>query len=215
MRWSKHIWQEIQPIYQEIQAMAFIEELKSGTLPLEKFKFYMSQDALYLEQFARALATIATKVDAVNTSLAFLEFAQNAILVERALHEHYFAQFGVTETSEMQPVCHHYTAYLKSTAAFESVAVAVAAVLPCFWIYKAIGDYIYETANTSENPYEEWIATYAGEAFGEAVQKAIAIADELAAKATAADRKKMDAAFVTASRLEYQFWNAAYTLQRW
>ena len=44
----------------------------------------------------------------------------------------------------MQPVCHHYVHFLKSTAALDAVEIAMAAVLPCFWIYQKVGDYIYD-----------------------------------------------------------------------
>ena len=77
-------------------------------------------------------------------TLAFLQFAENAIIVENALHESYFEEFGISEKAIIQPACHHYIHFLKSTAALENLEVAMAAILPCFWIYKKVGDYIYE-----------------------------------------------------------------------
>jgi len=53
----RNIWESITDIYQAIIQHPFNEELAQGTLPREKFAFYMQQDALYLADFARALAT--------------------------------------------------------------------------------------------------------------------------------------------------------------
>lgn len=215
MKWSEQVWDSIKPVYQSIISMPFILELKNGTLPAEKFRFYIQQDAFYLEHFARALALIGARAGSVNDSLAFIRFAENAIVVENALHASYFNEFGVTGVSQPEPACHHYIHFLKSTAALDAVETAMAAVLPCFWIYKEVGDYIYSTQPAIDNPYKKWIDTYAGEEFGLAVKNAIDLCDKAAAATTSAVRVAMANAFLTASRLEFDFWEGAYVLRKW
>ena len=215
MKWSDNAWQSITPVYESILQMPFIQELTNGTLPLEKFQFYLMQDSLYLEHFGRALAIVGARANAIPDMLAFFRFAETTIIVENALHESYFKDFGVTERAIMQPACHHYTHFLKSTVAIEAVEIGMAAVLPCFWIYKAIGDYIYQHQQKENNPYQKWIDTYAGEEFGIAVQAAIDICDANAAQTTDAICSKMTEAFVASSRLEYDFWEAAYINRTW
>ena len=215
MKWTDTAWHEALPIYNRITNMPFITDLANGTLKQEQFKYYLQQDAHYLEYFARALAIIAAKVPDVNTMLDFVRFAEGAIIVERALHDSYFAEYNVTERAPLSPTCHHYVHYLQSTAYAADVTVAMAAVLPCFWIYKKVGDHILEHQTKNENPYQGWIDTYAGEEFGLIVQKAIALCDAAAAEASPLQLKKMTAAFVTASRLEYAFWDSAYKLEKW
>ena len=215
MKWSEHTWQTIEELYESILKMPFIKELSEGSLPQEKFRFYMAQDSLYLEHFGRTLSLIAAKITDLQDVLAFMRFAENAIVVENALHESYFKDFGLNDKGILQPACHHYIHFLRSTAALESVEIAVAAVLPCFWIYREVGDYIYRTQNTVDNPYEKWIETYAGEEFAAAVDQAISICDKIAENSTAATRQKMTEAFIMASRMEYHFWKAAYKLKKW
>ncbi len=215
MKWSESTWKEIQECYQSILNMPFIKELSEGSLPKDKFRFYIAQDSLYLEHFGRTLSLIAAKITDLHDVLAFMRFAENAIVVENALHESYFKDFGLTDKGVLEPACHHYIHFLRSTAALESVEIAVAAVLPCFWIYREVGNYIYEIQNTVDNPYKKWIATYAGEEFSTAVDQAIAICDRLAENTTEETRKKMNEAFATASRMEYHFWEAAYELKKW
>lgn len=91
----------------------------------------------------------------------------------------------------------------------------MAAVLPCFWIYKKVGDYIYQNQQLVNNPYQKWIDTYAGEEFGELTQRAIEITDNIARQSTEKQQQAMTEAFITASRLEYEFWNSAYLLKTW
>jgi thiaminase/transcriptional activator TenA len=217
MNWTDHAWQSIQPLFQEILEMPFIQELKDGTLPLEKFQFYMLQDAKYLEHYGRALAALGSKAMDNKMALDFFDFGKNALVVESALHEAYFEQFGLQAHQEItiEPICHHYIHFLKSTVAFNPIEVATAAILPCFWIYKEVGDYILETQNSSNNPYKNWIDTYSGDEFAEGVKLAIAYSDYMAENSTAEKRKLMLEAFKTASKLEFMFWDAAYKNTKW
>lgn len=217
MNWTDQAWEAIQPIYQEILKMPFIEELKNGTLPLEKFQFYMLQDAKYLEHYGRALAALGSKAADNEMALDFFEFGKNALIVERALHEAYFKQFKLEPNQEItiEPVCHHYIHFLKSTVAYDPIEVATAAILPCFWIYKEVGDHIYQNQNTDNNPYKNWIETYSGDEFAEGVKKALQYSNYMAENSTDKGRKAMLEAFIAASRLEYNFWDAAYRNIKW
>ena len=215
MNWSENAWQAVNGIYNSILKMPFIEELSDGSLPMKTFQFYMLQDSYYLEHFGRALALIGAKAHDGEDALAYLQFAENAIVVEQALHESYFKDFGVSDKGIIQPACHHYTHFLRSTAALEPVEVAMAATLPCFWIYKNVGEYIYTHHLAAENPFQNWIETYAGEEFTVSVERAIDLCNKAALQTTPQIRRRMTEAFITASRLEYQFWDAAYNLKRW
>lgn len=215
MKWSEKAWAEALPVYNDITEMPFIKELAAGTLNVEKFTYYLQQDAHYLEYFARALAIISAKARDVDTMLDFIRFSEGAIVVERALHDSYFKEYTIAERAPMSPACHHYVHYLQSTVYMADSAVGMAAVLPCFWIYKKVGDYILSIANTQDNPYNNWISTYAGEEFGLLVDKAIAICDTAAAMATTEQLGLMTEAFLSASRLEYMFWDSAYRLEKW
>jgi thiaminase/transcriptional activator TenA len=215
MKWSDQTWKSIEVIYASILQMPFIEELMNGKLAKEKFQFYIAQDSLYLEHFGRALALTGAKAFDIADALTYIRFAENAIVVENVLHESFFKDFGLTDKGSIQPACHHYSHFLKSTAAFEPLEVAMAATLPCFWIYKKVGDYIYQNQNITTNPYQRWIETYGGEEFSVAVQQAIDICDNAAANTTSDIRKRMTDAFITSSRLEFEFWEAAYNIRMW
>ncbi|HEY0175511.1 MAG TPA: TenA family protein [Pedobacter sp.] len=185
MKWSENAWKSIEGIYQSITDMPFNQELMSGELLKDRFKFYIQQDGIYLGEFSRALSLIAARCFNHPYTLDFIRFAEGAVVVELSLHEGYFKQFDVTGNPEISPTCQNYTQFLLTKASLDQVEVAMAAVLPCFWIYKKVGDYIYEHQNSQQNPYQEWIDTYAGEEFGLLVEKAIGICDDVAAGCSA------------------------------
>ncbi len=214
MKFTDELWQLALPVYEKIEQHAFNQELKNGTLPLEKFRFYIFQDSLYLADFAKALATAGTKTDNSGMFLDFLRFAQNAILVERSLHESYLKEFDMDANTVKAQGCFMYTNYLLSVCAYDSLEVAVAALLPCFWIYKKVGDYIFAN-QTKPNAYQNWIDAYAGVEFATSVEKALHICNTLAANASDPLKERMKAAYLTASRMEYIFWDSAYRLEKW
>lgn len=215
MKWTERTWKKIDKNYKAILEMPFVKELANGTLLKAKFQFYMTQDSLYLEHFGKALAQIAAKTHQLEHSLAYIRFAEGAIVVENALHESYFEDFGITDKGSIQPACHHYTHFLKSVAALEPVEVAMAATLPCFWIYKKVGDHIYNSEPIVNNPYQRWIDTYGGDEFAESVQRAKDICDHAAIHTTPEIRERMSEVFIQASLLEYHFWEAAYYRRTW
>lgn len=208
------LWQDTLPLYDKILQHPFNEELKNGTLDEQKFKFYIYQDSLYLADFARALALTGTHLSSISHFTEFLTFAQNALFVESVLHESYFKEMSINFTSGKAPGCFAYTNYLLAISATESAEVAVAALLPCFLIYKKVGDHIYAN-QTTPNPYQNWIDAYSGEEFGIAVEKALTICNELAEQASDSLREKMRIAYFTATQLEYIFWDSAYKMENW
>jgi thiaminase/transcriptional activator TenA len=96
MIFTESLWDKIAGIYEAIIDHPFNRELARGTLPVEKFQFYIQQDALYLVDFSRALAIVGSKARLPGRILEFLEFAKDGLVVERALHVEYSRRFDVT-----------------------------------------------------------------------------------------------------------------------
>lgn len=112
------------------------------------------------------------------------------------------------------PACAHFVSFLLATAATRSVGKAVAALLPCFWVYRDVGHAIQATAS-ADNPYRASIDTYAGADFDAAVTRMCALADRLAEAARATERARMRAAYAKSALLEWMFWDSAWRLGTW
>lgn len=218
MSFSQSLWNANQALFQSTLELPFNQELASGTLSRERFRHYMIQDAHYLVAYGRALAVTAAKSDNAEGVVQFANAANEAVVVERALHGGFMRDFGVTPeqfaATPLTPVCHHYTSYLLATAWSASYPVAVAALLPCFWIYAEVGRDIH-ARSAKDNPYQAWVDTYASEEFHAAVRGVCATVDRLAEEATEATRAAMHAAYKDAARLEWMFWDSAYRLGDW
>lgn len=214
MSFTTSLWEEITPICKKILDLPFNKELTEGTLPEDTFAFYMKQDALYLADFSRALAIAGAKSQSADELKDFLDFATGAVVVERALHESFLQKFDTHIDVGKSPACFAYTHFLLSTASMEDYPVAVAALLPCFWIYREVGLHIHQKA-AKNNPYQEWIDTYAGDDFSESVDRAIEITELAAQKSSDAVRGRMRSAFADSTRLEWMFWDSAYRKEQW
>lgn len=214
---TDRFWQNIAPILDAILAHPFIKELSDGSLSRDRFIFYLQQDALYLQDFARALGLAGVRSPDTATVQAFLNFGSGAISVEHTLHESYFEEFGASKEGEKAPACFAYTSFLLSTAAVGSYAEAVAALLPCFWIYREVGKHIYKQAEVglANNPYRRWIETYSGDSYAEAVDKALAITNQIGLDRSLVEQERMAKAFLISARLEWMFWDSAYQLEEW
>lgn len=214
MSFTDLLWEEITPIYKKILILPFIKKLTQGTLSEDAFAFYMKQDALYLADFSKALAIAGAKSQRTEELQDFLEFATGAIVVERALHESFLQKFDTHIDMGKSPACFLYTHFLLSTVSLEDYPVAVAALLPCFWIYREVGLHIHERSGEN-NPYREWIETYAGEDFSESVDRAIEITDRIAETSSETVQRRMTQAFKDSSKMEWMFWDSAYRVEQW
>ncbi|MDR0743528.1 MAG: thiaminase II [Tannerella sp.] len=216
MKWSEKAWDSIKPIYEKTLASPFIQELMEGTLDNERFIFYIRQDALYLSDYGKVLIAIATKLTKPEHIEAFIAFAGECIAAEKELHKTFLAGAAAEARKEQSesPSCLLYTSYLLRQLN-APVEVMAAAVLPCFRIYKEVGEYILANQPEGHNPYQAWINAYGGEYYEASVKKAIAICDELAESCTEQQQNAMTEAFITCSKLEWMFWDSAYHLEQW
>jgi len=214
MPFSRDAWQSIETVYRAILEHPFNRELAAGTLEKARFQFYMKQDSLYLVDFARALALAASKAQTADDIVLLLQFSEGAIVAERGLHQHYFDLFGITLDVGKAPGCFAYTNFLIAETTHQSYERGIAALLPCFWIYREVGLHIHQTA-APDNPYQKWIDTYSGKEFSEVVDQAIDLTDRVAAAAGEAQRREMLEAFEYSTRLEWMFWDSAYRMEPW
>lgn len=209
MKLSHQAWQKSLEIFNAIVNHPFNQKLMQGTLERNTFAYYVEQDSLYLQDFARCHALIASKISLEYVRI-FLRYSDYTFIAEQeVVHEFFRKTFNFEATGRVTPATLSYTSYLLRICATEPVEVAVAVILPCFWIYREVGLFIAKHAEKN-NPYARWIETYAGEDFGRAVEEVIDIFDTLAEKSSEETRKKMLEAFYKSTCLEWHFWNDAY-----
>lgn len=215
---SSQLWESISDIYEAILAHPFLTGLTDGTLPQESFAFYVIQDALYLRDYARALAAVASRAPSASAMRMFATHAAEANAAELELHGALLGELGVpTEMllrAEPAPTNLAYTSYLLATVRGGSYAEGVGVVLPCYWIYAAVGKHLL--ASGSPDPrYQRWISAYGGDEYGAVVAAAIAELDGLSEGLSDDERARVHRHFRTTSRYEWMFWQMGWVRESW
>jgi thiaminase (transcriptional activator TenA) len=218
MGFSTELWKSITSVYEAILSHPFLAGLADGTLDRERFKFYVVQDALYLRGFARALSVAAARASQDDWIVMFNEHAAGALKVERSLHESFFKQWGLgaeqVGATPMAPTNLAYTSFLLATTYGGTFHEALAALLPCYWIYWEVGKEL-ERKGSPEPLFQRWIATYASEEFGRLARAVIEATDLTAAQLLPCDLDAMRRCFVTTSRYEWMFWEMGWRRESW
>jgi thiaminase/transcriptional activator TenA len=212
------LWSGITGIYDAILAHPFLAGLADGSLPPASFAFYVVQDALYLRDYARALAAVASRAPDAAGAEMFARHAAGAIAVERRLHESLLADLGIdpaaADAADPAPTTLAYTSYLLAAARGGSYAEGVAAVLPCYWIYREVGREL-QRRGSPDPRYQRWIDTYGGDEFDADVREVLTVADGLGPGLGAAERARARRHFRDTSRYEWMFWDMGYRREAW
>ena len=208
------------PIRQAILAHPFVAGVGAGDLPVEKFKYYVAQDYVYLVDYSRALALAAARAPELDVMSWFAGLLDETLNTEMALHRSYCAEFGIPAeelaATQAAPTTVAYTSFLLKTAAQGSFGELVAALVPCGWGYWEIGEHLARRGAPAHAPlYAQWIGMYASDEFRDLAEYLRALAGRIGDAASPAEQAAMEAAYVTSLRLEYQFWEMAYKLETW
>ncbi|MGQ0572727.1 MAG: thiaminase II [Pseudonocardia sp.] len=212
------LWSDVADVHAAILDHPFVTGLTDGTLARESFRHYIVQDAHYLRSYSRALAICAAKAPTTADTVMFAQHAAGAIAAEQDLHAALMGELGATaEAAAKEPVAPTtvaYTSYLLATCYGGSFPEALAAVLPCYWIYARVGAALLE--RSSPDPvYARWIAMYGGAEFQSVVDAVLALTDRVGTQVSDRERALMHEHFVTTSRYEWMFWNAGYRRETW
>ena len=209
---TDRLWQRIAPIYSKTTSHPFLKGLTDGTLPRDRFTFYLQQDALYLGAFSRALSILASKAPNEQWSLTLNRHAVETLEVERELHQNLLG--SAASSFEMAPTNRAYTNHLLATVSQRPFAEGLAAMLPCYWIYWEVGRDLKKSG--SPNPdFQRWIDQYAGESYAATVRQVLDMMNTEAETPTPKARQRAADLFELSARYEYMFWDMAWRLEDW
>lgn len=198
------------PIWSQILGHPFVKELYAGTLPIEKFRYYLLQDYYYLVNFAKALSLAAAKAPTVASMKLALELAYGTVTGEMANYENLLREVSLSieqaVSTEPNDVNRAYMSFLLATCALEGFYHCMAAVLPCFWSYQEIAERNRELLKQNKvELYRKWASTYYTAEYRKLVESLRSTLD-----ASGAAFEELWPYFKTASQYELEFWQAAY-----
>ena len=218
MTFTEQLWDSNTDIFDAILAHPFITGLTDGTLPEAAFAHFVVQDGLYLRDYARALAVVATRAPTPEAMQMFARHAADAVAAELELHSSLLPELGISaaeaEAAEPTPVNLAYTSYLLATTRGGSYAEGVGVVLPCYWIYWEVGKELVRRGSP-DSRFQRWIDTYSADEFGDVVRAVIAEADRVGALLSESERAVVARHYRATSRYEWMFWDSAYRQESW
>lgn len=218
-KFSHQLRRKADRIWRAIFAHPFLDELRAGTLPMDRFIYFVLQDYLYLLDFAQVLCLAGAKSPDLLTLEIFARHALIAVQVERDFHVAFGKTLGLSQRdldrTPKGPTTEAYTRHLQAAGRGGSFGEIVAALLPCYWIYGEVGRRLYRKRPKTPKIYRQWIEIYASEEYWKPVREQLRLMDELGAGAKGEERRRMISHFVLSSRYEFLFWDQAYRLEQW
>ena len=208
--WSRYIWRKSLKIYNAILELPFLKELSEGRLSNDIFGRYIAQDEIYLKNYYHQMFMLADLMSDPKQKELFVSFARSGMEGEKAMHDMLIGRFGVDTDIIASKVTSDYNEHICEGIATGNPCIALAAVLPCMWIYNQVGLHILSHARLEGNPYREWIMEYGQDEFTEGVNQALDLIDAWAPEADEDTLKKMEYYYLKAALYEYAFWDYGY-----
>ncbi len=206
---SKEIWKQY-------NQHPFVLGIQDGSLEQEKFRFYILQDYLYLQDYAKTFAIGIAKAKSSETTRLFSSYVAHLTGSEMDIHRGYMGIFAVTQaeidTTPRALDNLSYTSYMLRVAYEEGEAEILTAILSCAYSYEVIAKTMVNNnpAALDDPFYGPWVQGYASEAYAQENRVLLDMLEKLTAEYTEVQLKHLEEIFVTCSRYELAFWDMAW-----
>ena len=208
------------PIWDRYHDHPFVKGIEDGTLDKEKFRYYILQDYLYLEEYAKVFAIGVAKAESLEMIRLFAGYINVLTDGEMDIHRGYMGELGITQeeldSTERAIDNLSYTSYMLRVAYEETQVEILAAILSCAHSYEMIAKRIIENNPDSVNHpfYGEWIKGYASDTYTKENVTLMAHLDRLTENYTEAQIQHLIDIFVISSRYEEKFWDLSWDMSK-
>ena len=210
----RELREKTDPLWEEIFHHPFVKGIGDGTLPRDRFEFYLRQDYVYLVDFSRVFALACAKSGTLPEMGTFAALLHSTLNTEMELHRKTCAAFGIAEEdlekTRKSPVTSAYTDLLVRTAYEGELSDILAVLLPCACGYAEIGNRL-KAGGLPENAfYRDWIDTYSSAEFRGFADWLIGRMNEHAVGAAAERKARWSRLYESSARHEYLFFDMSW-----
>jgi len=199
----------------------FVLQMQDGTLPIECFQYYIKQDYLFLNQFARANALACYKTEDNELMKEGTQIIAEIVGVEKDLHQTYCASWGISKPDLDKTVEANatlaYTRYVLEQGLSGDILDLRVALSPCVCGYGEIGLTLAQDSKTKKdgNPFKSWIDMYASEWYQTGVKRAQEQLDYLLKMRGDSNERfqHLVKIFKQAVQLESNFWEMGFSFR--
>ena len=197
MKLTEILYEDVKEIWDGYLKHPFVSGIGDGSLSLERFRFYMLQDYLYLYDYARVYALGIVKSREPEMMQFFSQLVNDTLNGEMDIHRGYMARLGITpeEVANVKPSIMNtsYTHYMLEVGHNEGILELLVSILSCSWSYQMIGEALNE----------EYVACN---------QSILDTVDRLGEHCSEADIAHLKDIFKTCSSFEAFFWDMAWNM---
>lgn len=214
------LMEAVKDIWAQYNEHPFVRGIQDGTLDREKFRYYIIQDYLYLEDYAKSFAIGIAKAKSLETTRLFSGYINALTGGEMDIHRGYMGKFSVTR-EELAGTPRSldnlsYTSYMLRVAYEEGEAEILTAILSCAYSYEVIAKKIVadNPAAAEHDFYGEWVQGYASERYAEENKILLETLEKLTKDYTEEQIKHLVDIYVACSRYELAFWDMSWELKK-
>lgn len=193
-----------EPILAKILLLPFNQQIASGDLKQDRFDCYLVQDVWYLKNFSHVLQQLADKnPESPFRALGLAEYIKTAEqLTNEQLISPNSLYYSLVVTSIDKTAISSYLDHLDKTST-RSFAEALAACIPCFWVYQKLGELLPISTENQNKTYKNWLSTYTDQEFIAKTNALIALLSGL--DSNLYDQQTVHDAFMTSLQHEHDF----------
>ena len=215
MTFTQDLYGATQDILKQYFNHPFIKGIENGNLDIEKFKFYMIQDYLYLYDYAKLFAIGILKSDNNDDMKLFASSLDSTLNTEMAIHRGYMERLGISEedvsNTETSLINLSYTNYMLSIAQKGGQKEVIIALLSCAWTYAEIAKKINENNSSAKEHdfYGEWVSGYLDDSFQNIAQWFLTRVDQFGEYLSDVEKTQLTNIFRNCCVYELKFWDMA------
>lgn len=218
MKLTDELYENVREIWEGYHNHPFLVEMKEGTLPVEKFRYYMIQDYRYLYEYAKVFALGVVKSQDYEMMRMFSGMVESTLNGEMDIHKKYMERLGITEEEVRNtPAAENnvlYTDYMLSEAYRGGVLEILVAILSCAWSYEEIGREVAKVPGMLEHEFfGEWVRGYASDAYKEMTEELLDLVNKEGEGISDEKKRELIEIFTKCSRYEGLFWDLAYEMK--
>ncbi|HLW59397.1 MAG TPA: thiaminase II [bacterium] len=208
------------PLRARVLSHPFVRGLSDGTLPEDRFQFYLRQDYVFLIHYCRVLALAAARAPDLGVAARLADLLVQTLNTEMDLHRQCAWKAGIApealDDTEPAPTTVAYTNHLRVAAETGDLAAILAAILPCAHGYWEIATALRARDGWDRHPlYADWIRLYTTEEYGAFAAWAAELLDRMAPDPPADRVAALREIYLQSQRYEYLFWEMSDRMEGW
>lgn len=211
---EQRLFNSVEDIWKESLELPFVKEMIDGSLPIEKFKFYMEQDYIYLKQYMKILVIIAEKTETIEDLEFMLQNTKDIIDETTRVHIPYMKELGIKNIESVKPHIDTlaYISYLINIAKTGDYLDGLLAILNCSWSYAYIGEEVFKKHPEAleHEVYGQWFKGYSCSEYQEVNRLLIDKVERLSESISEERKRHLCDVFRNCGLFEQRFWKMAY-----